>query len=118
MAYGATLATVRSDRGTEFDLLARITARLGQASRNGPAAFRNLVEVLGENRRFWNRLAVDVAHPDNALPQPLRAQIFYLYEFVEHQSGKVLRDGADPASLIDINKAVMRGLQPMKGQSE
>ena len=54
---------------------------------------------------------MDVAEPTNLLPQPLRAQIFYLAEFTMHHSAKVLKGDASVAPLIDINTAVMRGLR-------
>ena len=47
----------------------------------------------------------------DALPQPLRAQIFYLAEFTLQHSRKALTDGLPFAPLIDINTAMMRGLR-------
>ena len=55
-------------------------------------------------------MAIDVADNENALPQELRAQLFYLAEFTEHHSRRVLRREADVTALIDINTAVLRGL--------
>ena len=47
-----------------------------------------------------------------ALPDDLRARIFYLAEFTDQHTRKVLngRDTAGP--LIEINTAIMRGLRP------
>lgn len=56
-----------------------------------------------------------MAAPGNGLPQDLRARLFYLYQFTEHHSGKVLADQGSVDVLIDINTAVMRGLRGETG---
>lgn len=109
-AYGSSRAAVRSDRSTEFELIAQITARLSKAQKAGAAGFGTLAEALTDNRRLWTRLAADVANPQNKLSASLRAQIFYLAEFTFDHTGRVLRDGASVDALIDINQAIMRGL--------
>lgn len=68
------------------------------------------MSALHENRRLWRVLAVDVADKGNALPQSLRAQLFYLNEFVGQHSSKVLQRKASADPLVDINMAMMRGL--------
>lgn len=109
-AYGAAATPVRTDRGTEYAVFERITARLVRADRaESPMADR--AAALHENRQLWTLLAGDVADEGNALPAALRAQIFYLHEFTEAHSRKVLKDGAAIAPLIEINRAVMRGLR-------
>jgi flagellar protein FlaF len=72
--------------------------------------FPKFVAALHENRALWTILAADVADPDNGLPETLRAQIFYLAEFTDHQTSKILRGEGSADSLIEINTAVMRGL--------
>lgn len=116
--YGATFSTLRSDRSTEYDLIARITARMTQADPDTPVGFRDLVTAMSDNRKLWTRLATDVADSRNALPQALRAQIFYLAEFVTHHSSLVLRKEATKDALIEINKTIMRGLAGDKGEAK
>mgnify|MGYP000311731850 CR=1 FL=1 len=53
----------------------------------------------------------DVASPGNALPSQLRAQIFYLFEFTQHHTRKVMDGEARADAVTDINTAVMRGLR-------
>ena len=67
--------------------------------------------MLSENRRLWTILAVDVANSENRLPKELKANIFYLAEFTEAQSKKILKGDADIRPLVDINAAVMKGLR-------
>ena len=113
-AYGAPAAPTRTPRATEYEAIARITARLkaatGRDARDA-AGFAELAAALHDNRRLWATLATDVADPGNPLPQALRAQLFWLAEFSDQHSGKVLAGTADPGVLVEINTAVMRGLR-------
>lgn len=109
-AYARPEAPQRNPRALEYDLLARATKALS-AAHTGTATFSKLVAALDENQRLWSTLAADVAAPGNGLPQQLRAQLFYLYEFTTHHSRAVREKGASVEVLIDINTAVMRGLR-------
>lgn len=111
-AYAQSTAPIRTPRDTEFDAFARITHKLKAASRKGPGGFGLIAEALHENRRLWTILATDVADDQNRLPEQLRARLFYLAEFTRHHSARVLGEGADVDPLIEINTAVMRGLNP------
>jgi len=108
-AYAPTAAPTRSARSIEYDVVARITYRLKRAieGRKLPA----LLEALDENRKLWRTLAIDVADKDNALPDQLRAQVFYLYEFTDHHTHKVIRERASAVPLLEVNTAILRGLK-------
>jgi flagellar biosynthesis activator protein FlaF len=110
-AYASPGTPARTLRGIEYDLFARVTHRLKTAQTRGRADFAAMAKALHENRQLWIALASDVAEPGNELPAPLRAQLFYLYEFTEQHSAKVLEGTASAEVLIDINTAVMRGLR-------
>jgi flagellar biosynthesis activator protein FlaF len=110
-AYASPGTPARTLRGIEYDLFARVTHRLRTAQSAGRKDFAGLARALHENRELWTVLATDVAGPGNALPAPLRAQLFYLYEFTDQHSRKVLNGEATAEVLIDINTAVMRGLR-------
>ncbi len=73
------------------------------------------MQALHENRRLWSVLATDVADADNALPNTLRARIFYLAEFTEQHSSQILGNKATVEPLLEINMAVLRGLRQMRG---
>ena len=115
-AYAASAASTRTDRGTEYELIAQITHRIRAAAQKGPRAFPQLVQALSDNQRLWTALAVDVADPDNGLPQDLRARIFYLAEFVQKHTGEVLAKKAKLGPILEINAAVLRGLSAKKAQ--
>jgi len=108
-AYGATAGPIRTPRGTEYAAFQKITAQL-QRGEAADAPFADRALAVHDNRQLWTILAADLAGADNALPQSLRAQLFYLAEFSILHGSKVLRDGASVVPLIDINMAVMRGL--------
>ena len=109
-AYAATAAPLRTPRATEYEAFARITARIRKAAEGGRHSFPALAAALTDNRQLWTLLAAEVADGGNALPPPLRAQIFYLAEFTDHQTRKVLKGEARADVLVEINAAVMRGL--------
>ncbi len=110
-AYTNSAAPIRTHQGNEYDAFARITRRMKEAASSGKPGFNALAAAIHENRRLWTLLAGDVADAGNTLPEPLRAQIFYLAEFTNHHSPKVLSGKAGVDILIEINTAVMRGLR-------
>ena len=109
-AYARPEAPQRNYRALEYDLLARATKALSNAQTD-KAEYAKLLAALDENQKLWSTLAADVAEPGNGLPQLLRAQLFYLYEFTAQHSRAVREKGASVEVLIDINTAVMRGLR-------
>ena len=114
-AYSEAAAPTRTPRGTEYDIMAKVTHRLIAAARQGRKGFAELSRAVHDNRQLWTLLAVDVANKDNELPEALRAQIFYLAEFTQLHSRKVLRREATVAPLVEINSSVMRGLRMSEG---
>ena len=109
-AYSQHGAPTRTDRGTEYEVFARVTNALRSAAAKGTQGFPELADAIHRNRKLWTLLATDVASQDNGLTQELRARIFYLAEFTQDYSPKVLRQGASIAPLLEINASIMRGL--------
>lgn len=105
-AYSTSSSSMRAPRDTEYEAFARVTAALKTADTHSERA-----AAVAKNRQLWTLLAADVAAEENALPAQLRGRIFYLAEFTDQHSRKVLRGEADPAILIEINTAVMAGLR-------
>ena len=110
-AYSASASPLRTSRGTEYEAFARITAKIGSSAKSPKDNFATLAAALHENRQLWLLLATDVADKANQLPEELRAQIFYLAEFTQHHSAKVLAGEATAEILVEINTAVMKGLR-------
>lgn len=113
--YAPSAMPTRSERSIEYDVIARITSRLKNALSN--QNYPKFLEALHENNALWRTLAIDVADPQNALPKTLRARIFYLAEFTDMQTKKVIRESASAIPLLEINMAILRGLK-QSGTSE
>lgn len=109
--YASPAAPQKTPRAIEYDLLARTTQQLSAAWAARAQNYPALMTALDDNLRLWTTLAADVAEPGNGLPAPLRAQLFYLYEFAAQHSRAVREKDASVEVLIDINTAVMRGLR-------
>lgn len=110
-AYGRPETPIRSPRQIEYDLFARNTQRLFQTSQQRDSNFPAYMKALHDNVHMWRVLATDVASSENGLPQQLRARLFYLYQFTEQHTRKVMKKEASVDVLVDINKAIMRGLR-------
>lgn len=109
-AYAQNARSTQTPRGTEYELIAKVTHRIKASAEAGPRAYPKLVEALYDNQRLWTALAVDVADSENALPQELRARIFYLAEFVQQHTSQVLTKKARIRPLLEINAAILKGL--------
>ena len=109
-AYQGQSTATLTPRGIEYQAFARVTRQLATAGRKGSQGFAELVAAIHDNRRLWTILAADVADPQNKLPADLRAKIFALAAFTNQHSSKVLARKASVIALIDINAAIMRGL--------
>ncbi|WP_331460000.1 flagellar biosynthesis regulator FlaF [Cochlodiniinecator piscidefendens] len=110
-AYTASTQAIRTPRRTEFEAFAKITQKL-KAAADAPASdFTKRAEAIYDNRQLWTLIASQVADDDNELPRQLRARLFYLAEFTNEHSRKVLKNEAGFDALIEINTAIMRGLR-------
>jgi len=109
-AYAPAQFPLRTARSVEAQLISQITAALKKASDNVKVDYPAFIAAIHNNRRFWTTMAIDVAGDDNGLPNALRAQIFYLAEFTELHSKKVIAGNATTDALIEINTAILRGL--------
>ncbi len=97
-------------RDVEYQLFSRVTGKLNRGLAHS-ATFSDLAAALNENLSLWRALALDVMEPTNELPAPLRARLFYLYEFTRTHTQRVLKREADAQALVDVNIAIMRGLK-------
>ncbi|KJZ21263.1 flagellar biosynthesis regulator FlaF [Loktanella sp. S4079] len=109
-AYAPTQVSIKTERSVEAQLFSQVTARLRAAMTSKADGFSRIASAVHENRRMWATMAADVASEHNGLPRELRAQLFYLAEFTNLHSARVLRKEADLDTLIEINTAVLRGL--------
>ena len=115
-AYAPKTSALRTGKSAEHQLFSEVTNRLKNASGNLPAGFPAFAEAIHANRAVWTHLAAQVADDDNALSEDLRARIFYLAEFTAFHSRKVLKGEAEVGPLIEINTAMMRGLNAQESR--
>lgn len=117
-AYSEPSPAVQSPRRVEYAAFAKVTQALAALSDRAPTAgLAPLAQALHRNRQLWTVLACDVAAKENPLPEALKANILYLAEFTFTQSAKVLQGQANVAALVDVNRAIMRGLHSKGDQS-
>ncbi|WP_298124048.1 flagellar biosynthesis regulator FlaF [Brevundimonas sp.] len=111
-AYKTAATRAESPREMEYRLFGQVTRALMHASTVPVEDIATRIDALDWNRRLWSTLATDCADPDNALSNPLRAQIISISLFVSRHSSAVMRGDEDFEALIDINKMIMQGLAP------
>ncbi len=109
-AYGNPTKAHKTARDAEYEVVARITARLREAHLGGAFSFPALAEALTENRRLWTEFASDLSSDNNQLPDELKAQILYLARFTLTQTEAILNGRGSAETLIEINTAILRGL--------
>lgn len=113
MAYSNHTAATRTEQSIEYELFAKMTSALVQSAKS--ENFAAIAKAVHDNRRLWLALAADVSDDANTLPVELRAQIFYLAEFTQHHSSKVLTEGVSVDALVEINRSIMSGLFAQRG---
>ncbi len=111
-AYAEASSPARSSRSVEYDAFSKISHRLRNAANNRRESFPEFASAVSDNRRLWTTIAIDVAQNGNQLPQELKARLFWLAEFTENESKRLLRGEGDVGVLIEINAAIMQGLRP------
>lgn len=109
--YQQNRSSTQSERRTEYDVVAQITHRLRDTAQKAREDYPGYVAALTDNRRLWQIFAVDVLDKENALPPELKARIFYLAEFTEAHTKKILREKQSVLPLLEVNMAILRGLK-------
>ena len=111
-AYQQAAARAESPRDIEYRLFGQVTRALMTASEADVSDIGARMDALDWNRRLWSVLATDCASTGNQLPVQLRANIISLSLWVNRHTSAIMRNEADFAPLIDVNKMIMQGLQP------
>lgn len=116
-AYGTMIRETENPRAIEYRVLARTAGLLEIAilPNAGPA---DLPAAIHENRMVWTAFAADLAEDGNRYEDILRARLLSLARWVFAESDRVLHGRKNPQALIDVNRAVMLGLQPAAAQPD
>jgi flagellar protein FlaF len=105
-------APIKSSKDAEIEIILDTTRRLSRAYATQGTDYASFALALQDNRKLWITLATDVATSGNLLSADLRAKIFYLAEFTQDYTRKVLSKNLSPEPLLDVNLAILRGLTP------
>lgn len=109
-AYGEIEHRTAGDKQIEHALFQQITHSLKDISQSGTASPTLWADAINRNLQMWTIIAVDVMHPENALPEDTKKSLLYVAEFVRQSSMQILAGGGDVADLIEINTNIMAGL--------
>jgi len=109
-AYQQTIAECDDPRKIEYRVFLRITLSL-ERHRDADWRSTGLKDALWRNMELWNTLRADLLEDANALPERLRAGLVSLSFAVDRNTQRVLRGEGGVDLLVDINRAVMQGLQ-------
>ncbi len=92
---------------SEQAVIARVNEELKESAKNKDERYAIFAQALDRNRKLWIAIASDVADSGNLLPEKLRAQLFYLAEFVIQHTTKVLKGTESEEILLEINQYIL-----------
>ncbi len=120
-SYRQAMLATASARSIEGAALAKAAADIQRSFDRRDRDHPGYIAALSRNLTLWTHLALDAAHPGNALPVDLRAAVIRLSAFVRaHTLRLQSRDAAvDAGVLLEINRNILAGLagraQPGEG---
>jgi len=98
-------------RQREYEVFGRAIELL-KAAKGHPCRSREMSDALEFVQNLWTALAQDLVHPDNELPDNLKAQLISIGFWVMGETGRIaLGEHNDVAALIDINTMIQEGLK-------
>ena len=109
-AYQQAATRAESPREMEYRLFAQVTRALIEAAALDRTEVSRRADALDWNRRMWATLGADCSHPDNQLPQQLRASFISLSIWVDKHTSLVIRNREEIEPLIEVNRMIMQGL--------
>ncbi len=114
-AYQSVDKNTMSGRETEARVLTQAANKLIDCQKNWDAPDRNtrLDGALKYNQRIWSIFQVEIAKPDNPLPQPLKQNLLQLSRFIDR---RIFEAMAFPSPeklnmIIRINQNIAAGLR-------
>ena len=97
-------------RGRERQALSLGIDRLERLQK-GRASFEDQVQSLLYVRRLWTIFIEDLAHPENGLPEKLRADIISIGLWVVKEADRLREEkSTDVMQLIEINRMIRDAL--------
>jgi flagellar biosynthesis activator protein FlaF len=103
--------TPQSAREREKMAIEHSIGLLQAAAQLGPNS-RDSIEALHFCRRLWAMLLEDLAHPDNALPNQLRADLISIGIWIMRETEEIrLGRSQNFKGIIDVSRVISEGLQ-------
>ncbi len=98
-------------RQRERDIFER-AIRLMKEAEGTPPQSPEALEAIVFTQRLWVFLIQDLCHPDNGLPEKLKAQLISIGFWVMRESDAIVRgEHNNFAALIDVNVMIQEGLK-------
>jgi len=117
-AYAKVSNSVLGPRSVEQKVFQQVTGLLNAANASTNISTAQIAEAVHKNSQLWTILATDAASEENALPPALRAQIISLAIFSQKTGRAVLRKESKLDELIEVNRAIMAGLDGDAGTQQ
>lgn len=86
------------------------TTTIGKLIEGKEKGGRTLIEACYLNTQLWTTLLVDLALPDNALSEELKARLISISIWVQRYTPQVMEGTASPDPLITVNRSILEGL--------
>ncbi len=98
-------------RQREYEVFERAIGLL-KAAEGFPSRSREMSDALEFLQRLWTAFVKELAHPDNELPDKLKAQLISIGFWVMGETGRIaLGEHNNLTALIDINTMIQEGLK-------
>ena len=86
------------------------TTTIGKLIEGKEKRGRALVEACFLNQQLWTALLVDLALPQNSLPDDLKARLISIALWVQRYTPTAMRGEAPVDPLISVNRNILEGL--------
>jgi flagellar biosynthesis activator protein FlaF len=86
------------------------TTAIGKLIEGKEKGGRSLIDACYLNTQLWTTLVVDLALPDNALSEDLKARLISIAIWVQRYTPQVMQGIASPDPLIAVNRNILEGL--------
>jgi flagellar biosynthesis activator protein FlaF len=113
-AYRRRQEAAESPRELERRAFRTVIGKLTEGKEKGG---RVLIEACFLNSQLWSALAVDLALPDNGLPNDLKARLISIALWVQRYTPQAMQGSAPPDPLISVNRNILDGLSIMPAPS-
>ena len=114
-AYKNVSTSILGPRDIEQRVFQQSNGRLMAVRDNPDISFAEIAEAIYQNSKIWTTLAVDVFSDNNTLPETLRGQLASLALYAQKTGRVVLRKEAPVDILIELNNAIISGLDGDSG---